>query len=336
MKINKFIHICLFSLSYSMIANSQCLMSITYPEFEAVAPAYKWDCPNNGTAASLKVTKAYSTDSCDDSAQEKIGKFIRHSDWQTKYQDNLGDDLAKKDGTFCLYPLGAERYKILGMTQNEQKSSNESVTSFDNSSSNGVKITKVTDLSRAPAASTDNACLNDMNYCNTGSCSFDKEKCCKIPKTDFGNPDHAICKTNNNIINDMLAVDDVMLMGENRCSKNKKFKLILQSDGNLCIYQAKDNNNGQNFIWCNMKRGYGPNTQTNLVMQKDGNLVIYKNANRNSPVWATGTNGKGANYVQLMNNGNLIVSTGTRNAWASGKTGNASSSFEFKDCKFKK
>ncbi len=70
------------------------------------------------------------------------------------------------------------------------------------------------------------------------------------------------------------------------CSQNKKFKLKLQSDGNLCIYSALEKDK-ENFIWCSMKT-FTTNSKTNLVMQDDGNLVLYRHRN-SDPMWSSRT-----------------------------------------------
>jgi hypothetical protein len=62
-------------------------------------------------------------------------------------------------------------------------------------------------------------------------------------------------------------------------------KLIMQDDGNLCVYD-----NVNKLIWQSgsNSRGVGP---YRLMMQTDGNLVIYDS--KNVATWATGTNGLG-------------------------------------------
>ena len=120
-------------------------------------------------------------------------------------------------------------------------------------------------------------------------------------------------------------------LGQYICSTKKKYKLKFQKDGNLCFYQASDTNNGEKFIWCNMKHNFGQNPNSTLIMQDDGNLVIYKDGN-NNPVWATNTNGSGAYYMQVVDTaGSVMVSDGQRNIWSAGK-GDESINYTFKDC----
>lgn len=58
-----------------------------------------------------------------------------------------------------------------------------------------------------------------------------------------------------------------------------------------------------------------------LVMQDDGNLVLYQRAV--GAVWATGTNGSGANAAVMQGDGNLVVYASGRPVWDSGTHGHA-------------
>jgi len=84
-------------------------------------------------------------------------------------------------------------------------------------------------------------------------------------------------------------------------SENGQFNLLLQSDGNLCLYK-----NGDTFIQCTSTNSKKP---TNLQMQEDGNLAMY-DAKKNH-VWSTDTyrgsdDQKGGKLV-LENDGNLVL-----------------------------
>lgn len=93
---------------------------------------------------------------------------------------------------------------------------------------------------------------------------------------------------------------------------DRRFKLVLQRDGNLVLYSPtralwSTGTNGQETaflaiqpdgnlvlydrsaraLWASHTTGYG---LTRLIMQPDGNLVIYKNP-QNVPLWHTGTAG---------------------------------------------
>lgn len=65
-------------------------------------------------------------------------------------------------------------------------------------------------------------------------------------------------------------------------SKNNQYRLVMQNDGNLCIY--KFTNGKKQGVWCNMVHGFKGAT---LRMQKDGNLVVYNNNDK--PKWSSET-----------------------------------------------
>lgn len=77
-----------------------------------------------------------------------------------------------------------------------------------------------------------------------------------------------------------LAAGQKLTEGQCLVSADKKYYLIMQADGNLCIYTSS--NNG--FVWCNMMNfGKG----SSLAMQPDGNLVVYDG--KNTAVWSSMT-----------------------------------------------
>ncbi len=84
-------------------------------------------------------------------------------------------------------------------------------------------------------------------------------------------------------------------------SHNGLYTLIMQTDGNLCIYK-----NGNEFIWCAMSNNRQKNT---LKMQSDGNLVTYDRYNK--PIWSTDTYRGGitktGKMLVLQNDGNLML-----------------------------
>jgi hypothetical protein len=86
---------------------------------------------------------------------------------------------------------------------------------------------------------------------------------------------------------------------EKLTSTNNKYRLIMQSDGNLILYE------NNTIVWKTGTNG----TDTapyKLVMQGDGNLVIY---GKTKAVWSTGTSGRGtAPYTLVMQgDGNLVI-----------------------------
>jgi parallel beta-helix repeat protein len=95
--------------------------------------------------------------------------------------------------------------------------------------------------------------------------------------------------------------------GQQEVSCNGSFRLLLQTDGNLVLYE------GGTPLWASNTRGDG---SAEAIMQTDGNFVIY-NASGAS-VWSTGTNGNGDAAMVVQNDGNLVMysSSGTV-LWAS-------------------
>jgi len=84
-------------------------------------------------------------------------------------------------------------------------------------------------------------------------------------------------------------------------SVNGKFNLILQHDGNLCLYS-----DGDSFIWCTMTNGTSPGY---FEMQNDGNLCLYDGNNK--PIWCTDTYRGGMDKIGyklvLYDNGELVL-----------------------------
>ena len=93
-------------------------------------------------------------------------------------------------------------------------------------------------------------------------------------------------------------------------SRDGRFKMLVQGDGNLVIYQYHEP------IWASNTNGRGT-PGFKLVVQSDGNLVMY---GRNSPIWASNTNGDGDGYYTLImqNDGNLVLYDRDDTIWESG------------------
>ncbi|MBP2173105.1 hypothetical protein J3E05_001436, partial [Methanococcus voltae] len=72
--------------------------------------------------------------------------------------------------------------------------------------------------------------------------------------------------------NDTLPADGILGWDQNLASKNGLYELLMQSDGNLVIYDFF-----RKPLWASNTDGKGGNK---LVMQSDGNLVIYKKDNK--------------------------------------------------------
>lgn len=81
-------------------------------------------------------------------------------------------------------------------------------------------------------------------------------------------------------------------------SNNGKYKLVLQSDGNLVLYVVQTNQ----VIWRSNTNG---KPVVKAAMQDDGNFVLYNSADR--PYWATNTYSWGDSYIVLQDDRNLVL-----------------------------
>jgi beta-glucanase (GH16 family) len=104
--------------------------------------------------------------------------------------------------------------------------------------------------------------------------------------------------------------------GQRLTSSSGRFNLVMQSDGNLVIYDGAP---GQNAIWAtgtwNLPNDRRP---THADMQADGNFVLYNDANQ--AAWASGVFGNFINpFLEMQDDGNLVIYQNGRSAiWASG------------------
>jgi len=104
-----------------------------------------------------------------------------------------------------------------------------------------------------------------------------------------------------------LQAGQVLLDGSALVSPSGRYRLILQSDGNLVLYWE-----GQP-LWNSATRGDAPD---HLIMQNDGNLVIYQGLN---VLWDSKSGGgvrSNGYYLSLQNDGNAVVySPANRPIW---------------------
>jgi hypothetical protein len=92
-------------------------------------------------------------------------------------------------------------------------------------------------------------------------------------------------------------------------SRNGRYRLIMQDDGNLVAYTA----NGR-ALWATNTAGHAG---ARIEMQGDGNLVVYSPDNH--PLWASNTAGHDGARVVMQADGNVVVySPANKPLWASG------------------
>ena len=111
---------------------------------------------------------------------------------------------------------------------------------------------------------------------------------------------------------DTLTTNQTLTSGQQLTSVTGGYRLTMQSDGNLVIY-----NKTNQPIWNTFTYGTDANK---LVMQPDGNLVLYNSANK--PFWHTFTYGTNASRLVMQSDGNLVLyNSAGKYFWFSGTVG---------------
>ena len=104
-----------------------------------------------------------------------------------------------------------------------------------------------------------------------------------------------------------LSSGATLLNGQSLVSPNGKFKLDMQGDGNLVLYDAGL------VLW---DSGTLNDASDYATMQGDGNFVIYKS---NRPIWSSGTDNsaRGAYRLTVQNDGDVVIySPANKPLWA--------------------
>ena len=94
----------------------------------------------------------------------------------------------------------------------------------------------------------------------------------------------------------ILSVNNKVGANNQLMSKDLTRRLVLQTDGNLVLY------NNNNPVWASNTVG---TRNPQLVLQSDGNLVLYGEGSR--AVWNSGTVGNQNSLLMLQNDGNLVL-----------------------------
>jgi hypothetical protein len=94
-------------------------------------------------------------------------------------------------------------------------------------------------------------------------------------------------------------------------SCNKRFKLAMQTDSNLVLYE------GETALWNTST--VGADAAFVVMQAADGNLVIYNTGE--GAVWASDTSGFEGAYLSIQNDGNLVIYSGNEAIWASNTGG---------------
>ena len=91
-------------------------------------------------------------------------------------------------------------------------------------------------------------------------------------------------------------------------SPNRRAQLIMQTDGNLVLYDLTNHN----ALWGSMTNGKGG---VRANMQPDGNFVVY--TSNYHPLWASGTDKNPGAFLAVQDDGNVVVYIGTHPLWSS-------------------
>jgi len=96
-------------------------------------------------------------------------------------------------------------------------------------------------------------------------------------------------------------------------SPNGLYVLVMQSDGNLVLYESKCVGDPKCAVWDS--KTYREQGQYYMAMQEDGNLVIYKGrppAKTPLSIWSSQTYGATGNYfLSIQDDGDLVIYRGT-------------------------
>ena len=105
----------------------------------------------------------------------------------------------------------------------------------------------------------------------------------------------------------MLTRTESLGWGDSVKSCDGRFRLTMQTDGNLVLYQ------GSTALWNTGTQGTGAQR---AIMQNDGNFVVY--AANNNAVWHSHTYDNPGAYLAMQNDGNLVVYNSANSyLWAS-------------------
>jgi hypothetical protein len=105
---------------------------------------------------------------------------------------------------------------------------------------------------------------------------------------------------------DRLNPGEMLRPKEHLTSENHQYRLVLQEDGNLVLYEGP-----RHALWASNTQGQ---RVVKCIMQGDGNLVLY--LRNGQPVWDSHTAGKPGSYLLVQNDGNMVIYQ-PRGVWAS-------------------
>ena len=108
-------------------------------------------------------------------------------------------------------------------------------------------------------------------------------------------------------MSDRLNQGDQLFHNQSITSGDGRFRLTMQSDGNLVVYRNSDGRP----LWAS---NTAQTDVTRAIMQGDGNFVLYHV--NNAPAWASNTVGAPGSFVVMQNDGNFVIYRPNFPIWA--------------------
>lgn len=99
-----------------------------------------------------------------------------------------------------------------------------------------------------------------------------------------------------------LRAGESLKPGEELLSDNGQYRLVMQGDGNLVLYEPGNSPVWSTDTWRSINPIFRPIT---AELQNDGNFVLYSTTRW--PAWATGTDGSGATNLVMQNDRNAVM-----------------------------
>ena len=113
----------------------------------------------------------------------------------------------------------------------------------------------------------------------------------------------------------LLTRGESLAPGQFVTSCDGRFRLIMQTDGNLVLYRMVSGQQST-ALWYTSTHGTGAQK---AIMQTDGNFVVYDASN--TARWLTWTHNNPGAHLALQNDGNLVVYQSSSALWWSGTGG---------------
>ena len=116
-------------------------------------------------------------------------------------------------------------------------------------------------------------------------------------------------------MSDILRQNEIMMVNQIIASPSGEYMLVLQADSNLVLYEKVRHEDGSVVL----DPSWASNTVDGDVlfatMREDGNFVLVDADG--VTLWESGTDGKPGSFLQLQDDGNLVINE-VSHAWTAG------------------